>query len=187
MRTLDQTECQSRSRPRIIIKSKLVTASNHDQSAIFTAAYQALPSVQRLFETAVANSNLSSSRINPSKLNSLIIRKRIHRSRRDIKSSSGMINSEYINALSLVGELPASTAVGGVPACDGLGTADVRKLGDLALGLPLVLCDKTVFAVGTGDGCEGAAGFAIAGVVGDCRVLVGDTEEDVGDGRTSRG
>lgn len=86
-----------------------------------------------------------------------------------------MINRENINALSFVGELPASTAVGRVPARDGLRTADVRELGDLALGLPLVLCDETVFAVGTGDGCEGAAGFAVAGVVGDCEALDGET------------
>lgn len=68
-----------------------------------------------------------------------------------------MINRENINALSLVGKLPASTAVGRVPTRDGLGTADVRELGNLALSLPLVFCDETVFAVGTGDGSEGAA------------------------------
>jgi hypothetical protein len=68
-----------------------------------------------------------------------------------------MINRKNVDALSLVGELPAGTAVGRVPARDGLRTADVRKLGDLALGLPLILCDETVFAVGAGDGCECAA------------------------------
>jgi len=87
-----------------------------------------------------------------------------------------MINRQDINALSLVSELPASTAVGRVPARDGLRTANVRELGDLALGLPLVLCDEAVFAVGAGDGCEGAAGFTVAGVVGDCEALDGETE-----------
>lgn len=94
-----------------------------------------------------------------------------------------MINRENVNALSLVGELPASTAVGRVPARDGLRTANIGKLGDLALGLPLVLCDETVFAVRAGDSCEGATGFAVAGVVGDCELLerrLGRMEE--GDG-----
>lgn len=94
-----------------------------------------------------------------------------------------MINRENINALSLVSELPAGTAFGRVPARDGLRTADVGKLGNLALSLPLVFCDETVFAVGTGDGCEGAAGFTVAWVVGDCSVLDGDSErrmEEVG-------
>lgn len=79
-----------------------------------------------------------------------------------------MINRKDIDALALVLQLPAATALRGVPACDGSGTADVGETGDLALGVPAILSDEAVFAVGAGDGGEGPGGIVVAGVVGDC-------------------
>lgn len=79
-----------------------------------------------------------------------------------------MINSQNVDALALVLQLPASAAFLGVPAGDGLGAADVGEAWNLALGVPAVLCDEAVLAVGAGEGCEGARGLIVAGVVGDC-------------------
>ena len=79
-----------------------------------------------------------------------------------------MVDGEDVDALALVGELPAGAALVRVPARDGLGTADVRELGDLALGCPAVLGDQAICAVGAGDLGERAGAVVIAGVVGDC-------------------
>lgn len=60
------------------------------------------------------------------------------------------------------------THVGRVPAGDGLDAADVGEPLDLLLGLPAVLGDEAVGAVGAADGREGAGAVVVAGVVGDC-------------------
>lgn len=125
------------------------------------------PKASHLFlQSTVANSDLSSSRINPTKLNSLVVGKSVHRRGRNVEARSSVVDGQDVDALALVGKLPARAAALGVPASDGLRASNVRKLGDLALSLPAVARDEAVCAVGAGDGCHGAASFAVAWVVG---------------------
>ncbi|KAI6758400.1 hypothetical protein HG530_010640 [Fusarium avenaceum] len=102
----------------------------------------------RLFETTVLDRHLGSGGINPAELDSLVVGESVHRSGRNVETSSSMVDGQDVDALSLVGKLPAGTAAGRVPASDSLRAADVGELGDVALGLPAVLGDETVLAVG---------------------------------------
>lgn len=46
------------------------------------------------------------------------------------------------------------------------------EVGDGALGLVAVAGDETVGAVGAGNGCQGAGGVIVAGVVGDWKMML---------------
>lgn len=102
----------------------------------------------RLFETTVLDRHLGSGSINPAELDSLVVGESVHRSGRNVETSSSMVDGQDVDALSLVGKLPAGTAASRVPASNCLSAADVGELGDVALGLPAVLGDETVLAVG---------------------------------------
>lgn len=62
-----------------------------------------------------------------------------------------MIDGEHIDALAIVIESPAGAAVGRVPDRDGLRTANERESGNVALCVPVLAGDETVFPVGAGD------------------------------------
>lgn len=84
-----------------------------------------------------------------------------------------MVDGEHVDGLAVVRQAVAGAALGGVPAGDALVATEVGRL-DGALGLPAVLGDEAVGAVGAGNGRHGAACVIVAGVVGD------------GDGRSER-
>lgn len=78
-----------------------------------------------------------------------------------------MVYGEHIDAPALIVEPPAGTTFGRVPTLDGLRTANKRESGDVALRVPVLAGDETVFAIRAGDFGEGARAVIIALVVGD--------------------
>lgn len=78
-----------------------------------------------------------------------------------------MVDGEHIDAPSFVVKSPAGTAVDRVPARDGLRTTNIRESGDVALCVPVLAGDETVFAIGACDCSERARAIIIASVVGD--------------------
>ena len=81
-----------------------------------------------------------------------------------------MVDGNDSDGLAIVFELPAGTALGGVPAFDGFSTANPGEPRDLALGLPAVSSNQAVGTVGARDGCEGARAIIIASVIRDCEI-----------------
>lgn len=104
-----------------------------------------------LLQTAVAHSDLSGSGRNTSELNGVTVGQSIHGVEANVEASTAVVNSQDVNGLAAVCELPAGAAVGGVPASDGLDTTNVWEARDLALGLPVVSGDEAVDAVGARD------------------------------------
>lgn len=76
--------------------------------------------------------------IDTTKLDSLAVSECVHGGERNVEARGSMVNSQNVDALALVGELPAGTAGGRVPSRNGLGAADVWELGDVALRLPAI-------------------------------------------------
>lgn len=111
-----------------------------------------VPERTNLLEAAVAHSHLRGSGRNTSEGNSITVGQSIHGVETNVETSTGMINGQDVDGLAAVGELPASAAVRGVPASDGLGTTNVWEARDLALGLPVVSGDEAISAVGARDG-----------------------------------
>lgn len=62
-----------------------------------------------------------------------------------------MVDGKHIDALAVVIESPAGSAVGRVPDRDGLRTANKWESGNVALCVPVLAGDETVFSVGAGD------------------------------------
>lgn len=90
----------------------------------------------------------------------------VHSSEANVEAAGSVIDSEDIDALAVVLELPAGSARGRVPAGNGVNATDVGELGDVALGLPAgVLGHEAVAAVGARDGSEGSGLVIVAGIV----------------------
>lgn len=118
-------------------------------------------------QTALANIDLASSSVNASELVSLAVGEGVHGIEGNVEARGRVVDGEDGDGLAVVLELPAGAAGGRVPALDGLDAADPRVPRDLALGLPAVVGDEAVGAVGAGDAGEGAGAVVVANVVGD--------------------
>lgn len=110
------------------------------------------PERANLLETAVAHSHLRGSGRDTSEGNGITVGQSIHGVEANVEASTAVVNSQDVDGLAAVSELPAGAAVGRVPASDGLDTTDVWEARDLALGLPVVSGDEAVDAVGARDG-----------------------------------
>lgn len=123
-------------------------------------------SLDKLSHAADVGSNLRCLRIYPTQLNRLAVRKRIQSFLCDVEAGVGVVYCEHIDALSLVVEPPAGTALERVPALNGLRPANIRG-GNVALLVPPFACDETIFTIGAGYFGERARVVVIASVVGD--------------------
>lgn len=118
-------------------------------------------------ETAVADGHISSRSRNASQRNTLATGQSIHGVESNVEAGSSVVNSQDVDGVAAVLELPAGSAASRVPASHGSGTTNVREARDLALGLPVVSGDETVGAVRAGDDGQGAGAIIVAGVIGD--------------------
>lgn len=125
------------------------------------------PSGQVSLQTAVLHSDLRGGGVDTSVLNGVTVGQGIHGVEANVEASSAVVNSQDVDGLAAVGELPAGTTAGGVPASDGLDTTNVWEARDLALGLPVVSGDEAVGAVGAGDDSQRARSVIVAGIVRD--------------------
>lgn len=128
-----------------------------------------LPQIPHALNSTVLDRNLGRLDIDTTQLHGLAAGQLIHGPLANVEARGGVVDSQDVDALAVVLQVPAGTARGGVPAGDGGGTANVGEVRDLALGVPAVLGDEPVDAVGAGEGGERASGLVVAGVVGDCR------------------
>lgn len=101
-------------------------------------------------------------------MNGVTVGQGIHGVEPNVEASGAVVNSQDVDGLAAVCELPAGAAAGGVPASDGLDTTNVWEARDLALGLPVVSGDEAVGAVGARDDSQGARSVIVAGIVRDC-------------------
>lgn len=124
----------------------------------------------KLVDATVAEANLGGGGLDAAELLGLVVGEAVEGSLGDVVAGAGGVNGEDVDAVAVVLELPAGSALGRVPA-NTLHTADVGEGGDLALGGPAVAGDETVGAVGASDGGHEAVAVVIAGVVGDCGKL----------------
>lgn len=120
-----------------------------------------------LFYTAVAHRDLGGCSIDTTKLDSLAVSESVHGGERNVETRGSMVNSQNVDALALVGELPAGTTGGRVPSRNGLSAADVWELGDVALRLPAIPRDQAILAIRAGHGCERPGRLIVAGVIRD--------------------
>lgn len=108
--------------------------------------------------------------VDPAELDSLPTGELVHGLLGDVEALGGVVDGEDVDLLALVLEAVADAALGRVPAGDGGGAADVGEALDLTEGVPAVLGDEAVRAIGAGQLREGAGGDVVAGVVGDWMV-----------------
>lgn len=101
-------------------------------------------------------------------MNSVTVGQSVHGVESNVEASTAVVNSQDVDGLAAVCELPAGTAAGGVPASNSLDTTNVWEARDLALGLPVVSGDEAVGAIGARDGSQGARCVIVAGIVRDC-------------------
>lgn len=121
-----------------------------------------------LLQTAVAHGDLSGGGVDTSVLNGVTVGQGVHGIESNVEASSAVVNSQDVDCLAAVCELPAGTAAGRVPASNGLDTTDVWEARDLALSLPAVSGDEAVGTVGARDDIQGARCVIVAGIVRDC-------------------
>lgn len=76
-----------------------------------------------------------------------------------------MVDSQNLDAVSVIAELPARSTARRVPASNGSGATNVGKVGELALCL--VLGHEAVTTVGAGHLCHGSATVVVASVPSD--------------------
>lgn len=104
--------------------------------------------------------------VDAAELGSLATSEGVHGIETDVEASGGVVDGKNVDLAALVLEAVAATTVGGVPASNDVDTTDILG-GDVALGLPAVLGDETVAAVGARDGGHGAGLVIVASVVRD--------------------
>jgi hypothetical protein len=124
-----------------------------------------------MWQTAVRERDLDSGGVNTAQRGGLAVGQLVHGALGDVEAGAGVVDGQDVDGAAAPAQLPAGAALVRVPARDLGGAADVGEVGDGALGLVAVAGDEAVDAVGARDGCHGAAGVVVAGVVGDCGVL----------------
>lgn len=134
------------------------------------------PTSRSPLQTARGRGNLLRGDIDPAQLLRLVVRQRIHRRKRDVEARVGMVDREDIDALALVGELPARAARIRVPATDGDRAANVGELRERA-EVAEALGDQPVLAVGAGDGVEAGGPVVVRFVVRERHAERGGGEE----------
>lgn len=121
-----------------------------------------------VFNATFGEVNLSRGGIDPSEGLSLAAGESVHGGQGNVEAFDGEINSQDIDALALVLELPAGSAASRVPTVDDVGAANVGEVGDVALLGPAPAVDDPICSVRAGDSLEGAVGVLVAAVVGNC-------------------
>lgn len=124
------------------------------------------------WQTTVTGGDLDGGGLDAAEGGGLAVRQLVHGGLGDVEPGGGVVDGQDVDGAPAVAQLPASAAAGRVPARDGGGAADVGEAGDGALGLVAVAGDEAVDAVGARDGGHGAACVVVAGVVGDCGVML---------------
>lgn len=67
----------------------------------------------------------------------MVVGQLVESSEANVETSRGVVNSQDVNRLAVVGRGPAGAAVRGVPAGDGVRATDVGEARDLALSVPV--------------------------------------------------
>jgi hypothetical protein len=98
-------------------------------------------------EATVAGSHLCVLSIDASKLSSLAVGKIVHSGLGEVESSSGVVDGQDVDSLSVVCDSVACAALGGVPASNTLVASNARERRDVDLLVPAVLGDETVRSV----------------------------------------
>jgi hypothetical protein len=111
---------------------------------------------------------LSNCSINPAKLHGLPIRQLVQGFLCDIEPAVSVIDRQHVDAFSRAGvrQLPARSALGGIPSCDRCGTADVREVGNVAEGVKSIAGDEAVGTVRAGDGGQRSVRVIVRVIVG---------------------
>ena len=134
----------------------------HSNQRIYTSVKRALTLV--LEATSARASGLDGG-LEAAHLLGMSVREVVERLLGDVEADTGGVDRDEIEALSIVGELPARAALGAVPPGDELGAADVRVRqraeGSVALG------EQPVRAVRACDSRDGLAGVVVRRVEGD--------------------
>ena len=88
-------------------------------------------------KSAVAEGHRLDIGLNAAQLDTVAVGQLVEGTESNVEASRGVVNSQDVNRLAVVGRGPAGAAVGGVPAGDGGGATDVGEARDLALGVPI--------------------------------------------------
>lgn len=124
-----------------------------------------------VFNATFGEVNLSRGGIDPSESLGLATGESVHGGQGNVEAFDGEIDSQDVDTVSLVLQLPAGSAARRVPALDDVRAANVGEVGDVALLGPAPAVDDPICSVRAGDGLEGAVGVLVAAVVGNCEVM----------------
>ena len=106
----------------------------------------------------------SSINLNIPKVDRLSIRQIIHRSLSDVEPIPSVVNTENVDASSVIGNAPAATTLRRVPSTDGVDCSDVREAGERAKGGEPA-GEETVGAVGASGGSKRGVSIVVVVVV----------------------
>lgn len=98
-------------------------------------------------EAAVAVSNLGILSINTAKSRRLAVGEFVHSCLGEVEAIGGVVDSQHVDGLAVVGDAVASSALCGVPALDSLVTTNARERRNVGLNVPSILGDEAVRAV----------------------------------------
>lgn len=116
-------------------------------------------------EATVAGSYLCILSIDTSKCSSLPVGKIVHSGLGEVESSSGVVNGQDVDRLSVVCDSVASAALRGVPARNTLVTSNARERRNVGLLVPTVLGDETVRSVRAGQCSQVTVAVIVTSVV----------------------
>lgn len=142
-------------------------------------------------QSTLVDSNLGILRVDAAKISGLVVGQIVHGGLGQVEAVVGVVNGQDVDGLAVVGDAVASAALSWarmrwlvadyenthgfipaylirVPAWDADVAADVGEFGDGALGLPAVLGNEAIRAVGARDGRHGTAAIVVASVVANC-------------------
>jgi len=130
-------------------------------------------------QSTLVDSNLGILRVDAAKISGLVVGQIVHGGLGQVEAVVGVVNGQDVDGLAVVGDAVASAALIRVPAWDADVAADVGEFGDGALGLPAVLGNEAIRAVGARDGRHGTAAIVVASVVAnrDSGGKAGKTED----------